>query len=316
MIFPLESLVDDQSLRVIKGRVTISNPARLIGHLAYHAMMLEVSLHPKPGLVTSLSSGAHCDMDIATFEASAQALLPHMIRFAEQGYCFSEQQMQKKTFGSNKVDLTVLLASIRPLGLAAEQSMFSATKGVNTHKGAIFILGIVCAAMGYLMKRRGMITPSLIQQTTKSMCAGITRELSQGNATTNGEKVFKKHGIYGVRGEAEQGFPTLIAGLDVYHSAIASGRSNDHAMQLALLRCMATNMDSCLVKRGGLTGLDFARNNASKLLSQPFNPVQLRHQLTALDTEFINRNLSPGGSADFLSAIWLISQIELLTQAE
>lgn len=279
-------------------------PAQLIGNLAYNALLLEVALHPKPGLVTALSNGAHQDMNIMTFQKSAQAILPFLIELAQVGYHF------------DGTDLSRLLVQIRPIGIKAEASMFKATHNVNTHKGAIFILGVLAAAMGYLMQHQQKINARLIQHTIQTICKGMTSELSQGIANTHGRKVFTQYGLKGIRGEAESGFPTIMSGLSRYQQARAVGHDDSHAMYLALLTCMAINSDSCLVKRGGLAGLAFVRQRAAGLLRLSLNTCQLRYQLERFNHQCVQRNLSPGGSADCLSAIWFIAQIEHLTSQQ
>ena len=105
---------------------------------AYFALNQEVTTTPKPGLVDGNNTGAHKDMDIRHFFASANALRPYFCDCAEQGFL------------TRDLPGTETLAAIRPLGLEAEQTMLKATRGVNTHKGAIFSLGILCAALGRL----------------------------------------------------------------------------------------------------------------------------------------------------------------------
>ena len=106
-----------------------------IGKKAYCALLEEVYTTPKPGLVDLYSNGAHSDMDVHTFERSAQALYPWFVQMAMQGYSF---------FGTPEE----LFLEIRKTGLEAEKAMYTATNGVNTHKGLIFTLGIFCAAAG------------------------------------------------------------------------------------------------------------------------------------------------------------------------
>lgn len=127
--------------------VTISPVAIEIGTKAWQALLEEVYTTPKPGLVDTWSCGAHTDMDVHTFERSAEALRPYFIRMAEQGYTL--QCSPKELF-----------AEIRKTGILAEQAMYRATDGVNTHKGLIFTLGIFCAAAGRCAgSRRGCNSP-------------------------------------------------------------------------------------------------------------------------------------------------------------
>ena len=109
--------------------------AESIGRMAYQALLEEVYTVPKPGLVDPYSCGAHTDMDVQTFERSAEALYPWFVRMAYQGYqltCTPED----------------LFREIRKTGMLAEEAMYRATGHVNTHKGMIFTLGIFSAAAG------------------------------------------------------------------------------------------------------------------------------------------------------------------------
>ncbi|MEZ9564252.1 triphosphoribosyl-dephospho-CoA synthase CitG [Vibrio artabrorum] len=272
--------------------------ASIIGELASQALLVEANLHPKPGLVTALSVGSHCDMNIETFRVSAMTLKPFMVEFAQLGLSFTGD------------DLTQLLASLRPIGVQAEQHMLQATKQVNTHKGAIFILGVLCAALGFMTVQGIKISPLHLQNTVHKMCKGLTGELNNTKSKTAGEQAFTQHGVTGIRGEAEAGFPTLMQGLNTYKRAKRDGHTKQHALKMALLSCISINDDSCLIKRGGLTGLNYAKAQATIILESNLDSSQLNNQLHQLDIKFVEKNLSPGGSADCLSAIWLISIME------
>ncbi|GAM77860.1 2-(5''-triphosphoribosyl)-3'-dephosphocoenzyme-A synthase [Vibrio ishigakensis] len=275
-----------------------STLASVIGELATQALLVEANLHPKPGLVTARSTGSHSDMDIETFRQSAAALKPFMVEFSRLGLTFC---------GTN---LTKLLAQLRPVGMQAEQEMMTATSQVNTHKGAIFILGVLCAALGYMKAQSIKISPLHVQDTIRKMCKGITGELDSTQTTTAGEHAFKQHGVTGIRGEAETGFPTLMQGLNAYKRAKRDGYEKPQALQFALMTCISINDDSCLIKRGGLSGLNFAKEQAKSILQSNLDSRRFNTALQRLDIKFVERNLSPGGSADCLSAIWLISMME------
>lgn len=272
--------------------------ANVIGELATQALLVEANLHPKPGLVTAHSTGSHSDMDIETFRRSATALKPYMVEFSHLGNSFK---------GS---DLTQLLASLRPVGIQAEHQMMQATKQVNTHKGAIFILGVLCAALGYMTANKIKVSPLHLQNTVRKMCQGLTQELADAQSKTAGEQAFQHHGVTGIRGEAEAGFPTLIKGLNAFRRAKRDGYTKELALQRALLTCISINDDSCLIKRGGLTGLNYAKSQARFILQDNLDSKQFNNRLHQLDIKFVSKNLSPGGSADCLSAIWLISMME------
>ena len=131
-----------------------------IGTKAYYALLEEVYTTPKPGLVDLYSCGAHTDMNVQTFEKSAEALRPWFIRMAAQGYLLT----------CTREDLFV---EIRKTGILAEKAMFHATGNVNTHKGMIFTLGIFCAAAGRCMKDYGEIKLKTLIRTEQDMVSRI-----------------------------------------------------------------------------------------------------------------------------------------------
>jgi triphosphoribosyl-dephospho-CoA synthase len=101
-----------------------------IANTAGAALLAELDTWPKPGLVSHVDQGSHTDMDAGTFQASTAAIVPFFAQLTEAG--------------AGGADLPAL----RDIGLAAERAMLSATGGVNTHRGAIFGLGLLCAAAG------------------------------------------------------------------------------------------------------------------------------------------------------------------------
>ena len=199
------------------------------------ALLQEVALHPKPGLVTAQSCGAHKDMDYQTFVLSSGAIAPFMGIFFESGFQFANQYSYNNTTLSQQAlsieeeeRLPQLLAKIRSVGIEAEQAMFDVTQGINTHKGAIFIFGILNAALGYLFATQRAFSNEMLQQVVKKMCKGITLELAQAANTadnkqqnTHGEQAFIDYGILGIRGEAERGFPILFQCLTLFQRLTA-----------------------------------------------------------------------------------------------
>lgn len=274
-----------------------------IGSLAYEAMVREVMVTPKPGLVDQANSGAHRDMDLALFLVSADAIAPWLSRFVHQGLASKDHPLDQ------------LLGALRPLGVACEQAMITATGGVNTHKGMIFSMALVSGATGYLLAREGRqaLTARRICQTVAAMTTGIVeRELGTvTQARTAGERLYRDYGLTGVRGEVAAGLPT------VYHHGLPVLRALlprvplDQALLQTLLHLMAHSDDSNIVSRGGLLGLEYVRRQATALLAQ--GGVFCRDGLAAIqrfDRDMIARNLSPGGSADLLAVTWLLYAIE------
>lgn len=279
------------------------NICELAGNLAYHAMMLEVHLTPKPGLVDCHSTGSHNDMDLNTFIASSNALRPFMKQFVNTGARMSY------------LPAKAILPSLRKVGIQAEKAMFEATNGVNTHKGMIFTLGLICGATGWLHSRRIGFDSLRVRSVIRACCETLVRDdLSRTHKrpVTAGERVYQQHGLTGIRGEAASGYPTIYDyALPVYKSAIKAGDSEEQAMSKTLLVLMAQNSDSNLVNRGGIAGLKLVKNYAHDLLEQDISTIQEREALMwKFDALLVEKNLSPGGSADLLAATWLLAQLD------
>ncbi len=280
-----------QAVRDILSRYFRRLDAEQIGVWAVQSLLDEVCTTPKPGLVDRRNSGSHRDMDFFTFTASAAALGPYFTRCAALGQD-SADQTPEQTF-----------LQLRSAGLEAEQAMYAATGGVNTHKGAIFTLGILCGAAGRLWRPEGGWTEAELFQEVSSMTARIlARELGQGGDTA-GQRLYAEQGVRGVRGEVAQGLPSVArVGLPVYRGALARGLSRDRAGVLTLLHLLLEVEDTNLLHRGGPEGARAAAERVSALLAQAADPDIL--QLEELDDWFIRRNLSPGGCADLLAAVY------------
>lgn len=262
---------------------------------AYLALNQEFSTTPKPGLVDKNNRGAHTDMGIKHFFASANALRPYFCRFAEEGFL------------TRDLDPTETFAQIRSIGIEAEQAMYRATHGVNTHKGAIFTMGLACAAAGRLSPENWTAEKLLNQ------CAAMTQGLSQRdfagitleNAKTAGEKIYAQYGITGVRGQAELGFPAVLeVGLPILRQGIKNGLSFNNAGCVTLLHLLAATDDTNLIHRSDRqTQLEIKQRLSRLLRENPFPDLQV---IEELDKEFIEKNLSPGGSADLLALTYFL----------
>lgn len=262
---------------------------------AYLALNQEFSTTPKPGLVDKNNRGAHTDMGIKHFFASANALRPYFCRFAEAGYLTRDEEP------------AVTFSQLRSIGIEAEQAMYRATHGVNTHKGAIFTMGLACAAAGRLSPEN-WTAEKLLKQ-----CAAMTQGLSQldfagitlENAKTAGEKIYAQYGITGVRGQAELGFPAVLeVGLPILRQGIKNGLSFNNAGCVTLLHLLAATDDTNLIHRSNRqTQLEVKAQMGELLKNDPFPTQEI---ILELDKEFIERNLSPGGSADLLALTYFL----------
>jgi triphosphoribosyl-dephospho-CoA synthase len=275
--------------------------AAAVGRLAVRALQCELELTPKPGLVDRANAGAHRDMDFTTFQASIHAIAPWIPRFFRRG------------LEAAHADAEGILPDLRRDGLGCERDMFTATGGVNTHKGAVFSFALLCAAGGRLHGRGDPIDGEAVCAEVAALCVGlIARELeTTRSARTAGERMYREHGLTGVRGEVQSGFATTRAhGLGPYLTARARGEGEERALHEALLHLMAYNPDTNLVSRGGLDGLRFVQAEARRLLGHPrLGAPERRAELAAFDRALIERNLSPGGSADLLAVTWFLAHL-------
>lgn len=295
-----------------------------IADLAVRALICEVDTTPKPGLVDRDNNGAHRDMNHFMFLRSALALRPCFVQCADLGLSFSSAAAAERGFSAEDAE------TLRQIGLAGETAMFEATGGVNTHKGLVFSLGILCAACGILLVQKnaqdendfdGVIRfeAEELQNTCAQIAAVLLGEMpgqkgaprSGAVAETHGEVVRKTTGISGVKGEALSGFGTAFEeGLPVLREALDRIGEMNEACVETLIHLLAKTDDSNLVYRGGLEGLEFVRIQAKELLDaypgqwnggEDLSSEDGLEAVRKLDQECIERNLSPGGCADLLA---------------
>ncbi len=269
---------------------------RDVADMAHKAMLMEARASPKPGLVCPDHNGSHTDMDYPLFVASAGSLRPYLLQCVAIG---------RETRAQTPGDVFPLL---RAAGCEAEKVMFAATGGVNTHKGQIFSLGLLCAACGRRLARGLLLDPDCVAADAAAFVRGIVaRDLERLKAAlpdrklTAGEKLYLEHGATGVRGEAEQAFPTALAAFRTLRDDDAD-RPLALSLPQSLLRILAGSADTNLLSRGGAEGLAYARLEARKALEKGgMYTEEGRAAVLAMRDEFPRRNLSPGGSADLLA---------------
>lgn len=262
-----------------------------IGALARRALEAEVRLTPKPGLVDSENNGAHRDMDLSTFLRSAEALEPWLTRLAQAGYDLAGLPPAQT------------LPPLRKLGKQAEGEMYAATGGVNTHKGALFSLGLLCAGAGRCVRLGETLSADRLCALSAEIVRGITaRELTPG-ADSHGLAAYARYGAQGVRGEAEGGFPA-VRELALPHLLSREGSGEERALK-ALLALISRLWDTNVLHRAGEEGLCWLQGQARAVLDDFSLPA-----LRALDRECIRRNISPGGSADLLAIALFLRELE------
>lgn len=262
-----------------------------VGQYLTQAILLEVSTHPKPGLVTRLSNGAHKDMSIFTFMMSSAVLSKAFNDLQDIGQ-------------AHRGTLAELFCKLRSYGVGAEAELLRVTKGVNTQRGILFAGGIVSAVSGYAMNM-GLSRDALLPM-IKEMAAGlVARELKNLDhaAMTAGEKLYYKYGITGIRGEVENGFPSVVNyGLPALEDAFNKGATINDALVHALIALMTAVEDSNVIWRTDYETLLEVQRIAKNILSLG-SVFAEKGRMAIAETEryFLQRHISPGGSADLLS---------------
>ncbi|MER5646368.1 triphosphoribosyl-dephospho-CoA synthase [Streptosporangium sp. NPDC002524] len=274
-------------------------PALLAG-LAVRALRREACLSPKPGLADRRGRGAHDDLDLPLLLASARALRPTFRSLAEAA--------ERTAFGIG------LREELGRLGRAGEAAMLRATRGVNTHRGALWALGLLVAtAAGAADAREAAVRAA-------RLAALPDRHLPAG-APSHGERARRRYGASGARGEAEAAFPHVVGvALPWLRRARAAGAAEEVARLDALLAVMSLLDDTCVLHRGGLDGLRVVRSGAERVLAEGGSgTARGRAALAELDERCAARRLSPGGSADLLAAALFLDMVpwpDPVTRAE
>lgn len=266
------------------------------------ALLGEVYTTPKPGLVDCHDNGAHKDMDVELFEISTDAIAPYITRMFFTGYVWN------RTPGE-------LFTEIRKIGVRAEQAMFRATGGVNTHKGMIFTMGILAAASGSIYGRDQKINSDEVFKLASLMTAELLEnefvEMNSREPETHGEILYRKYGERGIRGQAQKGFPIIrnmaLPLLTEYRNA---GHDDNRANINVLLKIMSVLTDTNVWTRGSLEEMRWLQKEAEGILKPggAFKDSGLA-KIKELNLTCICRNLSPGGAADILGATLFMYQL-------
>lgn len=250
----------------------------LVADLAERALRLELDTTPKPGLVDRRDNGAHKDMDYALMSKSISALRPYLTRLAVES--------------AKDIDP----AKIKEIGIEAEKAMLKATGGVNTHKGALFCIGLSVAAASNLASATG----SVQVYSFKELVSRVASEIPSAEGT-HGAEAKRSFKVRGALENARLAYPELFSDWLPYYR----GLENDpHRCHKTLLHIMTTLDDTNILHRRGAEGLARAKSEAARLL-EDFS----ESGLSSLNKDFIRENISPGGSADMLSLTIFINSI-------
>lgn len=266
-----------------------------IHQITMSAILEEVSLSKKPGLVEPDNPGAHKDMDYETFLKSTKAIDHYMYQMCKVSADFQGHPKD-------------LFKSLQRIGLEAEADMFKATDGINTHKGMIFNMGLLASATIQVKKTEEDITLQAISNYIQSMTQGLSKTLGLGKSY--GDQIYREYGIKGVRGDAEAGYPILFEHLMPKLIELRPHYTDDRLYNHMLLHAMVVTTDTNIIARHDLETLKEVQEMAKQFLSR--YPIMNDHalgSLSKLNAIFVNLNISPGGSADLLAMIIFLDKV-------
>lgn len=274
----LRRALDKGNLKEAMEYIPKSTVPYLVADLAERALRLELDTTPKPGLVDRQDNGAHKDMDYALMSKSISALRPYLTRLAVES--------------AKDIDP----AKIKEIGIEAEKAMLKATGGVNTHKGALFCIGLSVAAASYLASTTG----SVEAYSFKELVSRAASEIPSARGT-HGAEAKRSFKAVGALENARAAYPELFADWLPYYRSLEDDPFRCHK---TLLHIMTTLDDTNILHRRGAEGLAHAEAEAARLL-EDFS----ESGLSSLNKDFIRENISPGGSADMLSLTIFIESI-------
>ncbi len=273
-----------------------------VAKLATKALLYEVSISPKAGLVSRLSNGSHKDMDFYTFIDSVLSLSNY---FSE---CYTYGQ-ENNFYSPN------FFKNLRDLGKKAEKEMYQATNGVNTHKGTIFSMGILISVLASHLKEVDKIDLKILSQKIKNMCSSLIDELENiNNFSTYGEKAFKNYHLTGARGLALSGYDIVL--LDGINKLKEFTKSLDFETSCILLLFYYISIldDTNIVNRTNFETLKEIQILCKNLYEENVKSLskeKIRNEMSKLNDIFIEKNISAGGSADLLILTIFIYLIKL-----
>lgn len=268
--------------------------AERLADLAVDALIDEADLSPKPALVDRRGNGAHTDLHLGLMHASALSLWPAFKEMAEAALAFGEVGLP-------------LREALGRIGREGEQAMLATTAGVNTHRGAIWALGLLVAAAALEPRSTGAGSVAL-----RAARLALLEDRYAPRPLSHGAQVALRYGVRGAREEAQQGFPAVLQwGLPQLKRSRAQGHGEQNARLDALLAIMSRLADTCVLYRAGEQGLQAMQQGAQAVLDAGGSAsLAGRRRLHELDLQLLTLNASPGGAADLLAASLLLDRIE------
>lgn len=258
-----------------------------VSQLALKAMISEVSTFPSFGLVSPVSNGSHKDMDYYTFLDSAVEITPYL------------REMYK--IGHSIYSPKVIFNAIRKVGIECENAMFKATNGINTHKGMIFLMGTVIAAVGKCNYNNYGFDK--IKEVLKEMVVDILKDfdsLDTKTDLTHGERLYKEYGFTGIRGQVKEGLSIIFD--EIIPKYIGEDLDENKLYTQILIHLMANIEDSTIVYRHDINMLKKVKDDANQLLQiGGVYTDEGIEKIHSMEIEYIEKNISPGGCADLLA---------------
>lgn len=260
-----------------------------LADMAVDALIDEADLSPKPALVDRRGNGAHSDLHLGLMHASALALWPMFKAMAEAALEFGEVGLP-------------LREALGRIGREGEQAMLATTHGVNTHRGAIWALGLLTAAAA--------LEPRAI--TLNAARLALLNDRYAPQSMSHGAQVAQRYGARGAREEAQLGFPAVTQrGLPQLRQSRRQNVGEQNARLDALLAIMTDLADTCVLYRAGLEGLQAMQRGAQAVLDAGGSATLAgRRSLHELDNQLLALNASPGGAADLLAACLFIDRLD------
>lgn len=274
----LRSALDRGDLKAAMEFVPVSTVPYIIADLAERSLKQELDTTPKPGLVDKQDNGAHKDMDYALMSASISALRPYLTRIAVESAA------------------EVNADEIMSIGVEAEAAMLKATGGVNTHKGALFCIGLSIAAASFLACSTGTVEADSFRELVSRTASRIPSAQS-----THGAEAKRNFKVGGALENAREAYPELFTAWLPYYRSLEGDPYRCHK---TLLYIMTILDDTNVLHRRGAEGLAHTKSEAARLLKD-FS----LDGLSSMNKDFIRENISPGGSADMLSLTMFIKSI-------
>lgn len=273
-------------------QIAAEGGALRLAHTATQCLIDEARLSPKPGLVDSRGSGAHHDLTLELMERSAHSLTPTFQALAQQSWLRPADIALRQTIGR--------------LGREGEQQMMAATGGVNTHRGAIWALGLLVSAVAML---GGKGSARAIANTAAQL-ASLPDDAAP-KVFSKGLRATHRYRVPGAREEARQAFPHIMRlALPQLLQSRQQGASETQARLDALMAIMTSLSDTCVLSRAGLEGLKAMREGAQAVLrAGGASSEQGQRALAELDVRMLALNASPGGAADLLAATLFLDRV-------